>query len=459
MKRRRPLGLRARATVAFGLLGLFASVALAVTTYFVARSYLVGQREQSAERQAFANARLTRSALRSSGVDVVALISGIRGESGSEVVVRFGDAWFASSVSIGREDIPRELRRVVSDGHAGRELVRSPKGGLQLVVATPLAAVGADYFEVFSLAELERTLTLLRNSLAIAAVVTSLATAAVGRYAAGRVVRPLAPVTTAASRIAAGDLETRLPPHRDPDLAPLTDGFNTMASALQQRVEREARFASDVSHELRSPLAALRAGVEVMDRRRASLPDNIIPAFDVLTGRVLAFEELVLDLLEISRFDANAVILDPEPVETATFARQVLRVNCAQDVSLIIDESAPKDFVADRRRLAQAFANIIVNANRYAGGLTRITVSGDPGYVVFSLDDHGPGVDPSERGAIFQRFARGTAGRRAGTTSGTGLGLALATAQVELHDGDLGVTDAPAGGARFVIRLPVERRA
>lgn len=453
-RRRLPLGLRARATVAFGLIGLFAAVVLAVTTYFVARSYLLDQREQSAERQGFANARLARSALRSTGVDVAGLVTTIRGESGSEIVVRSGEAWYASSVAIGRDDIPVELRNVIREGHAGRELIRTPKGGLQLVVGTPIAAVDAAYFEVFSLNEFERTLSLLRNTLLVGAIVTSAAAALVGRYAAGRVVGPLAPIATAAARIAEGDLETRLPPHHDRDLAPLTEGFNTMAASLQERIEREARFASDVSHELRSPLAALRAATEVMDRRRSHLPNNVSPALDVLTSRVQAFEELVLDLLEISRFDAHAVTPDFEELNLKTFVRQVLAANGASEVAVVIADHAPDTFTADRRRLAQAFGNIIRNGAKYAGGVTGVTVRGDEEEVEFLIDDAGPGIDPSERVSIFQRFARGDAGRRAGTASGTGLGLALATAQVELHGGRLEVDDAPTGGARFIVRLP-----
>jgi signal transduction histidine kinase len=429
-------------------------VVLAVTTYFVARSYLLDQREQSAERQGFANARLARSALRSSGVDVASLVTTIRGESGSEIVVRSGDAWYSSSVAVGRDDIPVELRTVTADGHAGRELIRTRKGGLQLVVGTPIAAVDADYFEVFSLNEFERTLSLLRNTLLVGAILTSVSAALAGRYAAGRVVGPLGPIATAAARIAEGDLETRLPPHHDRDLAPLTEGFNTMAASLQERIEREARFASDVSHELRSPLAALRAATEVMDRRRRHLPDSVSPALDVLTSRVRSFEELVLDLLEISRFDAHAVMPTFEELNLETFVRQVLAVNGASEATIVIDEDAPETFTADRRRLAQAFGNIIQNGAKYAGGVTRVTVDGNDDQIEFLIDDAGAGIDPSERLSIFQRFARGEAGRRAGTASGTGLGLALATAQVELHRGRLKVDDAPTGGARFVLTLP-----
>ena len=108
--RSRPPGLRARATIAFGLVGLFAAVGLAVTTYFVARSYLVDQRQSSAERQAFANARLARSALRSEGVDVATLLTTIRGDAGSDVVVQYRDEWYASS-----SPSARTLSQLISD--------------------------------------------------------------------------------------------------------------------------------------------------------------------------------------------------------------------------------------------------------------------------------------------------------------------------------------------------------
>ena len=321
-------------------------------------------------------------------------------------------------------------------------------------MGTPLAAVDASYFEVFPLDELEGTLALLRNSLAVSAFAMSLSAAALGRYAAGRVLGPLAPITTAAARIADGNLQTRLPEGGDRDLAPLTDGFNSMAASLQERIEREARFASDVSHELRSPLAAIRAAIDVIGRRRATLPAGVDSAFDILAARAQSFEQLVLDLLEISRFDANGVVLNHEELEIEMFLQQVLALTNASQVEVVLGSDAPPTMVADKRRLAQAFSNIITNADRYAGGLTSVTVLADGAHVSFLLDDDGPGIDPSERTAIFQRFARGTEGRHAGSASGTGLGLALALAHVELHGGDLTVESSPGGGSRFIIRLP-----
>lgn len=451
---RRPIGLRGRATIAFGLLGLFASVGLAVTTYFVVRTYLVDQRQDAAQRQAFANARLTRNALRATDVDVASLLTTIRGESGSDVVARIGDDWFASSVAAGRDTIPLSLRQLVAGGDAGQQLVRAADGDLQLVVGTPLAAVGAEYFEVFRLDELERTLDLLRAVLVGAGLATAAVAAGIGRFAAGRVVEPLGPVASAASLIADGDLAARLPANRDPDLQELTEAFNSMAASLQEQVERERRFASDVSHELRSPLAAFRAAFEVIERRRSELPAGAGDAVDILRARTAAFEELVLDLLEISRFDAAAIELRPEELGVEEFVRQTLRAFGEPDVPVLVRPTVPPTFVADRRRLAQALGNIVANAGAYAGGITGVTVEGTGNSVRFLLDDDGPGIDPSERAAVFERFARGRAGRRAGSSTGTGLGLALVRAQIGLHGGTVAIEDAPSGGARFVVELP-----
>ena len=326
---RRSLGLRTRATVAFGLVGLLSSVALALTTYFVVRTYMVDQREVAAQRQAFTNARLARNALRVNGVDVAGLLTTIRGESGSEVVARVGADWFASSVAVGEDSVPSALRRLVADGHAGRQLVRGTGGDLRLVVGTPVAAVDAAYFEVFHLGDLERTLDLLRGVLVAATAMTATGGAALGRFAAGRVVEPLSPIAAAASRIADGDLGARLPDGGDADLVEITTAFNAMAASLQERIELEARFASDVSHELRSPLAALRASLEVIERRRDGLPEGVGTALDIMASRIDSFEELVLDLLEISRFDAGAVRLSVEELDLRTFVTEVLRARTA----------------------------------------------------------------------------------------------------------------------------------
>src|SRR3546814_3237787 len=142
------------------------------------------------------------------------------------------------------------------------------------VCSSDLPLEGGAYFEIVSLDSLESTLDTLGVSLVGASLVTTLAGAALGRWASRRALRPLTGVSTAAMALAAGRLDTRLEASEDPDLAPIASSFNEMARTLQDRIERDARFASDVSHELRSPLMTLPASAEVMNNQRDDLTDR-----------------------------------------------------------------------------------------------------------------------------------------------------------------------------------------
>jgi signal transduction histidine kinase len=455
MRWHRPaLGLRARATIGFGITGLLVAIGLAAVTYAIARNYLVDQRETSATRQAYANARLARTELRGSEPDVRAFLDGIAGGS-SNVVLRFRGEWFSTSVAAAPDAIPADLVRTVGENHAGHQRFHDADGDLRVAVGVPVRATDVSYFELFSLDELDRTLALLARALGFGVVAAALVAALVGRLAAGRLVRPLAPIADAAEQIADGALETRLRDISDPDLRRLTEAFNRMATALEARIEREARFAADVSHELRSPLTAVASAVAIIERRREELPPQVIQAFTVLAQRVETFQQMVLDLLEISRLDAGTADLALDAIELRHFVDRLLALHGADRVTVSVDEGAPEFIVADRRRLAQALGNIMDNARRYAGGLTSVRILAPrEGMLRFELDDSGPGVPSGERERIFERFARGTVGLQSGTASGTGLGLSLVGEHVRLHNGRVWVEDNPDGGARFVVELP-----
>lgn len=454
-RRRYSSGLRARATFAFGITGLSVALAAASLTYSAARRYLVDQREDVAIHQAYVNARLARTVLRADQPDVRAFLASLGGSTSSQSILRFRGETFATSVAIEPDTLPRDLVAVVAGGHAGHQRYRDAEGELQVAVGVPLPAFQAVYYELFSLAELQRTLELLARSLAIGVLGAAAVAAVIGRAAANRLVRPLRPVADAAERIADGALDTRLDEHTDPDLGRLTHAFNGMAAALEARVEREARFAADVSHELRSPLTAVAAALEIIDRRRGQLPPQVVEAFSVLSEKVALFQQMVLDLLEISRVDAGTAEVGDDVIDLAHFLDRLVDLHGAKGVLIQLD-GVPSHICGDRRRLAQALGNIIDNARRYAGGITRVEASAPhPGWVHIELDDRGPGVPPEERAAIFGRFARGAAGAEAGTSSGTGLGLALTAEHIRLHGGRVWAEDAPGGGARFVVELPV----
>lgn len=457
MTRHRRVGLRARAAVGFAVTGLLVAVVVALTGYSLARQYLLDQRDDAARAQAYVNARLMRSALRENNADIPALLANIDSGGASEAILRYRGTWYSTVIG-GADAVPADLARLVGDGRAGLQRVAGSDGRPRLAVGVPVPAVDAEWFEVFPLDDVERTLDLLARSSVLAGLAASAAAGGLGWAGAGRVVRPLGPVGVAAGRIAGGDLRTRLPTPDDPDLRPLVDAFNEMAAALEARVDREIRFTADVTHELRSPLAAIRAAVDVLQRRRGTLSPDAADILDVLSQRVTGFERMVVELLDIARTDAGTAELDPEPIEVRTFVQELVDEHAPQ-ARVVVDDRVPARVHADRRRLAQALANIMDNAAAYAGGTTEVAVgcTGGGGLRI-ALDDEGPGVPPEEREAIFGRFNRGSAGIDAGAATGTGLGLALVDEHVRLHGGQVHVEAAPAGGARFVLELPGARR-
>lgn len=449
-------GLRFRATLGFGIMGLVVAVAAAGVTYFAARGYLLAQREETAIQQAYVNARLARNVLRGPAPDVPAFMASLGGGTASESILRYRGESFATSVAIGPDRIPHDLERIVGEGDAGHQRYRDPSGDLGLAVGVPVAAVDADYFELFRLAELDQTLRLLARALAFGVAGAAIVAAFIGWAAANRLVRPLRPVADAAERIAAGALDTRLEEPADPDLRRLTEAFNRMVVALEIRIERDTRFAADVSHEMRSPLAAVSAAVEIIERRRDQLPPQVTEALTVLSAKVTLFQRMVLDLLEISRLDGGTAVLSDDVIDLQHLLQRMLDLH-APHTQLDLADGAPSHIRGDRRRLAQAITNILDNAGRYGGGVTRIGVTVPRrGWVRIEVDDDGPGIAEEERGAIFGRFARGAAGTAAGTNSGTGLGLALTAEHIRLHGGHVWVEDAGGGGARFVVEIPAD---
>jgi signal transduction histidine kinase len=294
-------------------------------------------------------------------------------------------------------------------------------------------------------------------TLVLGSVVTILLASFAGWWTSGRLLRPLGRITDAAGEIAAGDLDTRVVREGDPDLDRLADSFNDMADAVQARIEREARFASDVSHELRSPITALAAAAEVVDGRRGELPDRTQQALDVIVGQVRRFDAMVIDLLELSRIDAGATDLHTEEVEIATLCRRVAARNGFADLPIEVTKGpgmngAPVTAVVDRMRFERILANLLENAAHHGGGPLRVSIEPAEGpFLLVAVEDAGPGVARGERARIFERFARGSAARH---RVGTGLGLALVAEHATAQGGEAWVEDRPGGGARFVVRLP-----
>lgn len=451
-------GLRLRLSVAFAVGSLIVSAGLALLTYETSRTYLLRQREVSASRQAFVNARLLFLALPGEVADVSELLTSVESGSGSRAVLRFRGAWFGYPVGVSSLSLPPEILEVADSGKAARQWANID-GDHQLVVATPIPAVDALYFEIFSLDQLELTLALLRNTLFSTAAATTVLGAVFGRAASRRVLRPVGLVAEAAAEVAAGNLDTRLE-SRDPELDRLADSFNLMTEALRTRIERDRRFVAAVSHELRSPLTTLVAAVEVLQARRAELPERALVAVDLVSSEVGRFDRTVQDLLEISRLDAGAVELPDEEVAIGQLVRHSLNGLDIGSATVALDGDAVDAPVrADKRRLERILANLVDNAARYAGGVTRVGLERHGDTVRIVVDDAGPGLTDDERERIFERFVRGHAAASRGVGSGTGLGLSIVAEHVALHGGRVWAESADGGGARFVVELPVAAHA
>jgi signal transduction histidine kinase len=454
----RRLGLRARITLAFAVGALLLSALLSATTWALTRENLVNQREDSALVLVYQNARTVQNRIANPDTDQQALLSSLSTPLGARPILYYDDQYVPLTPEYGQDALPAVLRDTVIAGQAARMRFEL-RGEMQLAIGVPIASVDAAYFEIVSFDEVQSSLEALGVSLVGASLVTTLAGAALGWWASRRALRPLTSVSTAAMALAAGRLDTRVETSADPDLRPITESFNDMAQALQDRIEQDGRFASDVSHELRSPLMTLAASIEVLENQREDLPERAQVALDLMTADVDRFQQLVEDLLEISRFDAGVARLELEEVHLAELVMQAVSHATDLDVPIELDAALAGLVVhADKRRIVRVIANLLDNARKYGGGATGVSLRRVDDGIQIAVEDRGPGVPEDDRQLIFDRFSRGVSAGRRGHNDGVGLGLALVAEHVNLHGGKVWVNGRADGeeGARFVVELPVE---
>jgi two-component system sensor histidine kinase MtrB len=446
-----PQRLRARIVTGFAAGALLVSAVLVTTTFGLARSYLVDQREQSLVREAYADANLLRSRLSGAGADVTAQLGDLVPSVAGDVLVRRGDAWYSSSLDADARDVPPELARMVADGSAGSVRVAGPTGP-RLVVGVPVREAGVDFFEVSELTELQQVLHTLTAVLAAGAAAATTAGALFGWWASRRVVQPLEEVGAVAGRISAGELTSRLPATTDPDLAGIVGSFNAMVDTLAERLERDARFVGDVSHELRSPLTSLVTSVEVMATRRADMPVRSQQALALVESELDRFRHMLDDLLELARLEQAPDAAPGARFSLGALVREVL-LRAGRPAGLL--HTGPEEetvVVGDKLRLERAVTNLLQNADRHAGGPTRVHVARTGDTVVVTVADAGPGVPPADRQRVFERFARGPSATR-GSLPGAGLGLAITADIAAQHGGAAWCSPGPVG-ARFSLSVP-----
>ena len=458
----RRVGLRGRITGALAIAGLAAAVALSVITLTITRQVLIADRNQLAEALTFTNAQTVQRTLAGDlepGATQAVVDSLNTAEGSRPLITTDGDNSFSLDGSFTLEQVPVSLQTTTIEGDAGR-IVTNIDDEPFIVYGIPLQGFdNVTYFEALPLAGVEGTLVTLQFVLLGGGLIVALLAGVAGIGVANSAVAPLRKVSRAAEAIAGGRLDTRLDPKGDEDLELFAASFNEMAGALEERIQRDARFASEVSHELRSPLMTLTASAEVLDNARDEMPERSQTALDLLVSDITRFRTLVEDLLEISRFDVGAADLQADPLLYPEFVRAAVQLASSRDITIVVEPNAEHAIVvAEKRRLARVVANLLDNAEKYGGGATEVRVSATDDSVLMAVIDDGPGVPKDERFVIFDRFSRGGAGGRRGYDTGVGLGLSLVAEHVNLHNGRVWVEDRLDGlpGARFVVELPLD---
>jgi len=337
--------------------------------------------------------------------------------------------------------------------------------GPAVAVGVPLGSYYQLYY-VFPFTQQQQTLLLVQRILIGIGLALVLLLAAIASLVTWWVVLPVRQAAQAAQRLSAGRLEERLPVLGKDDLAALATSFNEMAASLQDKLREleelskvQRQFVSDVSHELRTPLTTIKMAADLLFEYREQLDPVGTRSVELLQSQLERFETLLVDLLEISRFDAGAATLDAELVDVCDLVR-----HSADDAQHMAERGGSRiEFrlpaagcvaEVDRRRVERILRNLLVNAVEYGERKdVVVTAAIDSGAVAVSVRDHGVGLRPGEEQLVLERFWRADRAR-ARTTGGTGLGLAISLEDARLHGGWLQAWGEPGKGSVFRLTLP-----
>jgi signal transduction histidine kinase len=318
--------------------------------------------------------------------------------------------------------------------------------GLALVsVCVPLGAVFASGWVMFHMG----------TDLKILAVAAGSATAAVGAglLLARWISLPIRRVGEASARLAAGDLGARAPLGGTGEVAGLAVSFNTMAASIEQLFDARRELVAWASHDLRTPLASMRAMLEAIEDGLAE-PDDYLP---MLRDQVGTLTLLVDDLFELARIDAGALTLELQQLPVSGLVDSALRLlqpeAAARQVALRCDSTGETTAAVAPEKIERVLFNLVTNALRHtpSDGSVAVHVARREADVLVSVEDTGSGLEPDALGKMFDRFWRAD---RARSAAGMGLGLAIARGLVEAHGGEIWAENRPQGGAKVSFTLP-----
>ncbi|PZQ89751.1 MAG: two-component sensor histidine kinase [Leifsonia xyli] len=413
-------------------------------------------------------------------------------DSALAVVQRASTARYTALLRAPGQDIPRvvadqasrnfddayaspELRSALTDSD-GTEIVwqsvavtsnsRADPGLTTGAILDTITAGRYQLFLVYDLSDVQETLDFVQSTLLLGGIGLVILFGGVAYLILRLVVGPVRVAADVSEKLAAGDLEERLPVKGEDELATLARSFNRMADSLQRQIRQLAdlsrvqqRFVSDVSHELRTPLTTIRLAGDVLYDQRDEFPPTTARTAELLHAQIGRFEAMLADLLEMSRYDAGAVQLETDPtnlvrlVEESIAAVEPLATGKGSEIRLV----APGGYFeadVDTRRIRRILQNLLGNAIDHGEAKPIVVfVDSDEQAVAIAVRDYGIGMNPADVARVFDRFWRADPSRQR-TTGGTGLGLAISLEDAAVHGGELAVWSELGEGSCFRLTLP-----
>jgi two-component system, OmpR family, sensor histidine kinase MtrB len=390
------------------------------------------------------------------------------------VLIVPGDGPRAATSAGPAAQVPQALRDFVKAGQVSYQYATvhtDSFSGPALIVGSPTSSsvTTLELYLIFPLGSEERTIGLVRGTMATGGLVLLVLLAAVALLVARQVVLPVRSASRIAERFADGHLTERMPVRGEDDMARLAVSFNDMAESLSRQITQLAefgnlqrRFTSDVSHELRTPLTTVRMAADLIYDHSEDLDPALRRSTELMVSELDRFETLLNDLLEISRHDAGVAELSVESVDLRATVRSALGNvgHLADDAGIELRVDLPDhDVIAevDPRRVERILRNLISNAIDHAEHQpVDITMADDEDTVAMAVRDYGVGLRPGEEKLVFSRFWRSDPSR-VRRSGGTGLGLAISVEDARLHQGRLEAWGEPGKGACFRLTLPLVR--
>jgi len=371
--------------------------------------------------------------------------------------------------------IPSELRKLV----IGDDEIHWQRTNLQYFNGESVAGVAVGHridikpvgryemYVLFDFASQQQTIDLIGRSMWGTGLLLMALIMVIASVVLRQVIKPVRYAAEVAEQLSSGDLLKRMQVKGSDEVARLGTAFNNMADTLAKQITRlenlsrlQQRFVSDVSHELRTPLTTIRMASDVIYAAREGFDPTIARSAELLLSQIDRFEELLTDLLEVSRFDAQVATLSLSRIDITKLVNRCvedLAMDAKQrDVKIRID--APQEELlidGDSRRIERIMRNLLGNAIDHAeGNPVDLTIKDSQSAVSIAVRDYGVGIANHHLERVFDRFWRADPSRSR-IRGGTGLGLSIAREDANLHGGDIQLWSELGAGSQFVLTLPL----